>query len=111
MGGDRNKPGKEIEGKEIIMDDGEDFFSDHLYGMQDDEMAYANARERYELLTTDYIINRLIQYGKDANEVTTFFPAYNVAVECRKKGDEATVKQHNAMAHVLAYLDTIWGSR
>jgi hypothetical protein len=91
------------------MDD-EDFFAKHIYGMQDDEMAYVNAWERYELLTTAYIINRLIQYGKDANDVTTFFPAYDVAVKCRKKGDEATVKQHNAMAHVLAYIDTIVGA-
>lgn len=80
----------------------EDFF----YPIEEDYQAeekHKSARKRYELLDTSYITNRLIQYGEGAN--TQFFPAYDVALQCKKKGDVATEKQHNAMAHRLARMD------
>jgi hypothetical protein len=80
-----------------------------MYELEDfSRSEYKNARERYELLDTSYIINRLIQYGERANDVTEFFPAYDVAVKLRKSGYKATEKQHNAMAHCLAYIDILW---
>jgi hypothetical protein len=92
----------------INIKQGEDIFSDLEIDRAYDGARYADARERYEMLNTDYIINRLIQYGEEANDVSEHFPAYDVAVQCRKKSNNATEKQHNAMAHVLAYIDTVW---
>ena len=91
------------------MGTGEDWFDDHLWEDSLAEEFYEEFRRRTEKLSLKKdaeILYIAVKCGPKLNNVTEYFPAYEVALKLRNNNWTPTEEQRKAVINVTAFYQT-----